>query len=297
MNAIIKNKAESELLKLIEEVASLLEIDIDIEIEALQEGGIKDIIRFLKKKKNAPYVIFFATILSGIIINVASDAINKNNELEELNKEEKRLNIKVLKNQLEKDSISKLEQTRIIDTLTSEILGTYKIQIYKSRFYKQIEKERKIYQIATNELDEQNETVREEKTISRQDFKRQILIDEDSKPVTLENINIQIVSPVLSQSNIKWRGIYDGKYIGFHVLDPEFKNDVLNKKYSFTNGTSIKCNIKITYTLSDSGEIIVKEAKIVDVLEVYDGTENHITKKSKQLAELKSQLRLDYPEE
>ncbi|MCY1378689.1 hypothetical protein D9M69_663450 [compost metagenome] len=70
----------------------------------------------------------------------------------------------------------------------------------------------------------------------------------------------------------------------------------MNKQYSFTNGTSIKCSIEIVVTLNDEGDEVMKEAKVFDVLEVFDGTQSHITKKSKHFRELKSQMKIDFNE-
>ncbi|MFC0186170.1 hypothetical protein ACFFJX_28550 [Pseudarcicella hirudinis] len=98
MNAIVKNKSEAELIKLFFEVSNLLDLDITLEFEALKEGGIKDIIKYFKKKKNKQaLMIFFGTIISNVLINITSDYFIKDKELEELNKEEKRLNILKLK--------------------------------------------------------------------------------------------------------------------------------------------------------------------------------------------------------
>ena len=49
MDAKIYNKVESELLKIIEEVSNVLDLEILIEIQALEEGGLKAIYKFLNK--------------------------------------------------------------------------------------------------------------------------------------------------------------------------------------------------------------------------------------------------------
>jgi hypothetical protein len=300
MNAVVKNKSEAEFIKLFFEVSNLLDLDIDLEFEALKEGGIKDIIKYFKKKKNKQkldkLLIFFGAILSGVLINVASDHFNKDKELEELNKEEKRLNIRKLKNDLEQDSLTKAQETVVIESIVIQISDTHKVQVFKSRFYKQILKEPKLYQFSTTELDINYKPFSTEKTITRANFNKQILESEDLAPKTIEDANIEIVSPVLKQGNMKWKGLYNDKSISFNLLDLEFKNAVLNRKYSFSNGTSIKGSLEIVVTLDDEGEEIIKEAKVFDVLEVFDGKQTHITTKAKHLKELKNQIRIDFKE-
>ena len=95
---------------------------------------------------------------------------------------------------------------------------------------------------------------------------------------------------------MKWKGLYNDKSISFNLLDSDFKNAVLNKQYSFSNGTSIKCTLEIVITLDEDGEEIIKEANVFDVLEVFDGKQTHITKKAKHLKELQNQIKIDFKE-
>lgn len=300
MNAVVKNKSEAEFIKLFFEVANLLDLDIDLEFGALKEGGVKDIIKYFKKKKNKHklenFLVYFGAIISGVLINVASEYFNKDKETEELNKEEKRLNIQKLKNDLQQDSLSKANETVVLENIIIQISSTHKVQVFKSRFYQQILKEPKLYQFSTTELDSNYKPLSIEKSITREDFNKQILESEDLKPKTIENANIEIVSPVLKQGNMKWKGLYSDKPISFNLLDTDFRNAVLNKQYSFSNGTSIKCSLEILLTLNEEGEEVNKDVSVFDVLEVFDGKQTHSTKKAKHLKELKNQMRIDFKE-
>lgn len=298
MNAIVKNKSEAQLIRLVFEVSNLLELEIDLEFEALKEGGIKEIIKYFKKKKNKQklekILIYFGAIISGVLINVASDNFKIDKEFEELNKEEKRLNIRKLKKELENDTLTKAQETIVIESFVMQIGDTHKVQVFKSRFYQHILKEPKLYKLSLTQLDDNNQPVSTEKSIERANFNRQILENEDLKPKTIENANIEIVSPVLRQGNIKWKGIHNDKPISFNLEDTEFKNAVLNKQYSFSNGTSIKCKLEIFIRIDEEGEEIMKEAKVSDVLEVFDGKTTHMTKKARHLKEIKNQIKLDF---
>ncbi|MXN92631.1 hypothetical protein GR160_15485 [Flavobacterium sp. Sd200] len=298
MNAIVKNKSEAELLKLFTEISNLLDLELEFEFEGLKEGGIKEIIKYFKKKKTkrklSQIIIFFGAILSGVLINVVSDYVNKDSDLDELNKEEKRLNILKLKNDLEKDSLSELEKKQIVDSIIFLLADVHKVKVFKSRYYKNIKNEPKVRQISTTELDENYVPISKEHIIERKQFKDQILENENLEPKTIYDANIEIISPVLKQGSIKWKGIYDGKHINFTLVDTEFKNAVLNKLYSFSNGTSIRCRLEIILTIDEDGQEIIREAKVYDVLEVYDGIQTHTTKKAKNIKEIENQVRLNF---
>lgn len=301
MDAFVKNKSEAELLKLISEITILLDVEIDLEFEAIKQGGIKDIIKYFKKKKNKKqlnnFLIFLGGIIGGVLINVSSDYLNKDKETEELTKEEKRLNIRKLKRNIDEDALSEDEKAKAINQIIFLISEDHKVKVFKSRFYYNLLKENKLYQLSTTELTENYEPISKENIIERSYFKNQILETEDKKPIFIENAIVEIVSPVLKQGSIKWKGIYDGQSISFNLLDKEFKSSVINKQYSFVNGTSIKCKLELIQSINDDGEIYNKEINVYDVLEIFDGVQTIITKKAKKLKELKNQIKIDFSAE
>lgn len=298
MDAFVKNKSEAELLKLVSEITILLDIELDFEFEAIKQGGIKDIIKYFKKKKNKKQLnnllIFFGAIISGVLINVASEHFNRDKEAEDLSKEEKRLNIRKLKKELDDDILNEDEKSKAVNQIIFLISDEHKIRVFKSRFYYNLLKENKLYQLSTTELSENFEPISTEKIIERKYFKNQILETEDKKPISIENAIVEIVSPVLKQGNIKWKGIYDGQSISFNLLDNEFKYSVINKQYRFANGTSIKCKLELIQSINDDGEIYNKEINVFDVLEIFDGIQTITTKKAKNIKELKNQTKIDF---
>lgn len=105
MDATVKNKAEAEIIKIFKEVARLLELDIDLEITALEPGGIKEIFKFLRKKKHAkmisPILVFLGGIISGVIVDLVVRGIQNNSELDQLNVKKTELEIRKLQKELE----------------------------------------------------------------------------------------------------------------------------------------------------------------------------------------------------
>ena len=298
MDAFVKNKAEAELLKVFKEISELIELDLSFEIEALTEGGIKEFIKILKKKKTkkqiAKILAVVGVIFSGVLTNIISDQFTKNPELEKSQLEESQLNIKKLKRDLEKEDILEEESTLIIENLTVIISNTDKIKFHRSNFYSNLLKENKIEQISTTELDENNNPLSEEKKVSRENFNKFIVHKVKIDSEFIEDVNIEIVSPVLKKGKMKWRGYYDSKPISFNLLDSDFRNSVLNREVSFQNGTSIKCLLEFEKEMDDEGNIKTTEINVFDVSNIFEGETTIITKRGKEIIEEKKQTKLDF---
>lgn len=298
MDAFVKNKAESELLKVFKEISDILELDLSFEIEALSEGGIKEFIKILKKKKTkkqiAKIVAVIGVIFSGVLTNIISDQFTKNPELEKSQLEESQLNIKKLKKDLEKEDLTEEEKTIIIQNLTVIISNTDKIKFHRSNFYSNLLKENKIEQISTTELDENNEPLSKEKKVLRENFNSFIVHKVKIDSEFIEDANIEIVSPVLKKGKMKWRGYYDNKPISFNLMDSGFRNSVLNREVSFQNGTSIKCLLEFEKEMDDEGNIKITEINVFDVTNIFEGETTIITKRGKEIIEEKKQIKLDF---
>ncbi len=300
MDAFVKNKSEAELLKILKEVSDVLELDLSLEIEALEEGGVKGFIKFVKKKKTRKQALWVLAFLSlmfrDVVTDVISNRINTNQELEQIEREERLLHIKKLKKELEGNQ-NEEEQKIIIENITVILLQTDKIRLHRSKLYTTLLEEPRLYQISSTQYDENNQQVGEEKIVSRPDFKKFII---DKIPVDSEEIedaHIEIVAPVLKLGKIKWRGIYNSESISFNLNDTAFKNQVLNKEISFTGGTAIKCTLLREKEMDDDGEIKVTANNVYNVIEVFQGTETIETKTSKRIKEERKQISMDFREE
>lgn len=298
MDAFVKNKAESELLKVFKEISDILELDLNFEIEALSEGGIKEFIKIFKKKKNkkqiAKIMAVIGVIFSGVLTNIISDQFIKNTELEKSQLEESQLNIEKLKKDLEKEDLTEEENTIIIQNLTIIISNTDKIKFHRSNFYSNLLKENKIEQISTTELDENNKPLAKEKKVSRENFNSFIIHKVKIDSEFIEDANVEIVSPVLKKGKMKWRGYYDSKPISFNLRDSIFRNSVLNREISFQNGTSIKCLLEFEKEMDDEGNVKITEINVFDVTSIFEGETTIITKRGKEIIEEKKQMKLDF---
>ncbi len=284
MDAKIYNKVESELLKIIEEVSRVLDLEISVEIQALEEGGLKAIYKFLNKKKNKRQIViigtFFAGIVATIMSDVISDKIKTDPEMEKLKKDKIELEIQKLKKELKSDvEINFKENELIIDKEFIENLSMYiseinKIKISKSKFYELLTKENRIEKVSTQELNENYEPISEEKIVPRKDFKLFIINEAEIEADYQYFVELEIISPVLKKSKLNWRALYNGEQITFSLNDENFKNLVTNKNLQFSNGTKIICELETKQKMNDDGEILSAGRTVYNVTKIIysDGT-------------------------
>lgn len=281
MNAKIFNKVESELLKIVEEVSKILDLEVLVEIQALEEGGIKSIYKFLNKKKNRRKIVvlgaFFAGIVGTIISEVASDKINSDPEMERLKKVKIELEIQKLRKDLsesqeiafeENDNEELIINQEFIDSLSIYISELNQVKISKSKFYKFLLEEGKVEKVSTQELNENFEPIAQEKIVPREDFKYFIIHETEIDSEYEYNVELEIVSPVLKRNRMSWRAIHNGNQITFSLKDENFKNLVINKNLQFANGTKIVCELETKQKMNDDGEILKAGRNVYNVSKI-----------------------------
>lgn len=280
MNSITLNKAESEILKIVYEISKILEIDIIAETHALEEGGIKAIYKFLTKKKTkkkfGKLSIYLAGIASAIITQVISENISSDSEFDKLKKQELKLRIEKLKKELNENELEEINEDniKIIQNISVYISETNKVKISKSNFYKNLLGEDKIQMVSTQRLDNNLEPISKEQVVPRKHFEKFIIDDTSIEEDYKEQIELEIVSPVLRGNSLKWKAIYNGENINFTLKDDNFKNLVLTKNLSFSNGTKMICDLETKQKMTSDGEIKNGARSVYDVSAIIytDGT-------------------------
>ena len=264
MDAIARNKCESEVLAIVQEIAKVLNTHVVIEAEAWKEGGLRDIWAFTNA--NAAVISVIVSI-AGIVI---SRVPTTDPELEQLQKEdlklsilERRINLAKLQKEVEENKVTQ----DTVEKVASLVDTNYKVVTRKSNFYKQLNNTSKITKVGINGLDKEGEEAFKEAIVQRSDFKRFIL-HSNSLPVQIEdNAVIEIISPVLRNGRHKWKGIYKDESISFSMNDQDFKRDVLSEQISFTHGASIKCVLHIHRKLDEVGDVVVTGYSVDTVIE------------------------------
>lgn len=289
MDAIVRNKCEYELLGIFREVADRLDIKIDLESEALVEGGLKEVWNFIGKNSPQLTLVLFAATLILSRVPATNERLEQLKETElNLSIEEKKLNIEKLKKEIE--NTEKID----IDKL-SEIVNDYlKIRKHKSNFYSHLMSYSKVSQISTKGLDENYEEIIPEKIVERKDFYKFILQTDELPAEIDEEAIIEIISPVLKSGNYKWKGLYDNEPISFYMKDKDFKTSIIRDGIKFKNGTIIECVIEKSRKIDNIGEIIISGYSVKTVMKKSDDSESFSTPQGEKYKRIKKEKQRQY---
>lgn len=264
MNALVRNKCEAEFIAVAIEVAETLGIHLELDCEALQEGGIREIWKALGDN-SAQIALFISTL--ALIWSVIPKT---DQELVDLQKEDLRLSIEQRKRALgriKEDVENNNVTSETIDSAKTVTSRSYKIVTRKSNFYKALSAYEKVTQVGFSELNSEGNRLADEKVITRPEFPNFIITSQELKPLKDSSAYIEIVAPVLKDGKAKWKGIYECQPINFSMNDKEFKIAVVSKQLSFKNGDGILCVLLIHKKVDELGEVVTSGYSVDVVLE------------------------------
>lgn len=292
MNAFVQNKSEAEFLHLIREVSDVLNLNIIIETEALAEGGIRRWFKLIRKGERKQLIISSAILIQlavvvtttplataltkgteAIIEKIFEDDFDiqlKELELEgiKLNNEDKALNIKLKKIEL--------------FTKVQEIEDNQKIRKRKSNFYEELRKENQVNCVSFLVEDNTKQPISKEFKVYRTDFNKYVLETNKVETEPIDNVLIEIVSPVLKKGAYKWRGIYNSKPISFLMKSNEFKTLVQTGKVEFKNGSTINCLLDITKIIDNEGNEKIESYNVLRVNNYFENNQSIETGEGKK---------------
>ena len=203
INALVRNKCEAELLAILVETASLLDIEAEFIAEVYRKGGFRDIWKFLGK--NASSLTVLALIVQLILTAIPffdSENSDLEKELNHLSIEEKKLQIEKLKKELRENQIDPEAIKQAADAVGKSL----KVIKRKSNFYSHLEKYPKVTKIGVSALSDDFRPISHELVVPRADFSRFILNTNKLRSEKDDNAVIEIVSPVLKEGRFKWKG-------------------------------------------------------------------------------------------
>lgn len=274
INSFDLNKCEYHFLQIVKEVSDLLGLDIDVESQAIKEGGIVEIKNFLSRTK--PYMInFFLSILGGLLVYY----LTTDRELKVLQKQELILAIEEHKLQ-----ISKLKEETQLGTINDKVIhdtievlsNDSSIKRQKSNYYKVIQSNHNITDVSFTQIT--NDIRQQPLIVNKSDFYKYISKSDELPMIIDDNAKIEIISPVLKYKNYSWRGLYNGEPIYFKLKDSQFKQKVINKEVSFANGFTITCLLHVRRKYNDKDQLECK----YEVITIIDYITEEITIETQQ---------------
>jgi len=287
LNAFTRNKCEAEFLHIVKEIFETLELEIDIESVAFQEGGLKELWNLLGE-----HGIQISIIISIISLVIAIDPfsddelINLQKEDLQLSIEEHKLKIKRLKNDEPQNN-----QNIDIDKVVSYFNSNHKVLRHRSDFYKSLITSSKITKIETSRM-YNGQVIGSTQTIEKHEFSKYFISDSDLPIETVEDANIEIIAALLKpDGNSQWKGIYKGKTISFYMKDKAFTKSVDSGEVIFKTGFTIICVLEIKSALNELGELKVKNHTVSTVLSTFEDDKKVETEQGKRyLAQKKKDL-------
>jgi hypothetical protein len=262
IDAMVRHKCEAEMLYMVKEIMSTLELSFDIAIEPPENGGFIDRWRWLGQNKDqvqliTPYVLLLLMPLISIIPKPTTKLEKLQQESTTLDIEEKRLKIEALRKSI-------LNREADTSALTAHFENDHKIIKHRSNFYNTLKGYDKIDKISVVLLS--NKTpVANEATVNKADFDRFIVKSDELPKITVSKAIIEIIAPVLKKSKFKWKGVYEGQTIDFSMSDTKFKSRVSKRLESFESECYIECTLEIKRKINDLGEVQNVSYKVITV--------------------------------
>ena len=266
IDSILRNECEKEILYIFKEISETLGLQLNIETLPTEEGGFKEIWKFLGKN----------SVQITLIVSVAAIVISRfpveNKELTQLQIENLKLDIELKRKELEKLNLDflqedkELNQKTVVDSV--ELVNkNYKISWRKSNLYKKLNSYHKVDLVEVLRYKEKK-PVGEPRKIH---FLKFILRTDELPKLELENAIIDVISPAIKQGKFRWKGFYNNEIINFIMSDIEFKNQVLKGDIHFSNRFSIEVEMTQNRKINQDGNIIVTYTDVSKVIASIEG--------------------------
>lgn len=288
IDAFTRNKAEAELLAVVKRTADLLDVDCRLEAQALSEGGIIEIWNAVGANSAQINIVLVAAALIFTRLPPPKDAeqASLDKELTELSIEQKRLEIRKIREQLNSsadksndESPEEDDTSRAVDLLIQDP----QVAVRRSNFYSYVLNEEKVGGLEFSSVVFDNHFT--SGMVQRNSFPQFILQTKNLEPVTVDDALIEIVSPVLREGRFRWKGIFNEERIGFDMQDQYFRTQVLNEEVTFQHGTLIECVLEINRKLDETGAIKITGYAVKTVISKQDQRQTFQTNQGKSYRE------------
>jgi len=279
MDAILRNKSEAEALAAFLQIAQQLGVTVQLESSAYQEGGLREVWRFIGANNNqlgwilAVIVLIFSRLP---VHDVETEALTK--EVLKLTIEEKKANIEKLRRELGKGN----PKESTIEKAAQALEGDLKVATRRSNFYRNLLSYDKVFAVGFTPIPDVEAKRLDERTIIRADFVKFIQVTDRLPVEVVDEAIIEIVAPVLREGNYQWKGIYEGQPISFAMNDEQFKSSVLLREVSFQRGSTIECILNIHRKFDEVGDLAITGYSVATVISKTEGTATEETVQGKR---------------
>ena len=308
MDAIVRNRCEHEILLMTNSIAKELGIDVRIETEPKDEGGLIDIYNFFGTVQGAG-MVSLAALVVGILQLVIPKKPDKRTLLD---KEEQRLRIenlklekqlkeqKVLKNEYKLNELQRVDKWFELKDIPNElkpilelvyleldsekifipeltpqkiqelVTNHYQLSKFKSNLFRQLARYPKVERFSVATIDKDKKIIKKSKEIERNEFQDYVIENDEIEPIIQEDSVIELISPVLKPGKYKWKGVMKNEHqpFEFTMSDKKFKGQILKEGLTFQSGTSLYCTIKINRKSDELGNVYNINYNVIEVMKV-----------------------------
>jgi hypothetical protein len=272
IDAFVQNRSEYEFLSIIKEIASILEIHINIQVLPYTALGVRRCfeISFAARESKIRKVAY-QTIFSSLVTLYSSSTIEKPNTKAINQLFEKAVKATKLKGL---EEFAKQQQLRLfkldITQKQQRLLESTKLIKRRSNLYEALISYTRMDKISFLIEDQDHNPLSKATYIPADTFDKFILTSNILDPIVIDETVIEIIAPVLKMGNYKWKGVYDGEVHDFNMLSTEFKTLVLSGRIEFKNGSAIKCCLEICKKINNQGEEEITRYNILRVDNYFD---------------------------
>lgn len=269
INSIVRNECEKEILYIFREIADTLGLELLVETLPSQEGGFKEIWKFLGR--NSAQITLIASIAAIVISRFPVE----NKELTKLQIENLKLDNELKRKELEKLNLQfiqeddKISKDKIADSV--ELVNkNYKVSWRKSNLYRKLSNYHKVNYIDVLRLDD-DEPIGSSRKVLKKDFSKFILRTDDLPNLELEKVNIDVISPAIKRGKFRWKGFFENEIINFLMNDSEFLSQVLSGNIKFSNRYSIEVSLTQERKINQDGNVVVINSIVNKVFASVEG--------------------------
>jgi hypothetical protein len=273
-DAVVRNECEKELLYLYHDVAKTLDFKLLVQSEPPKDGGFVELWKFIGDNPNQVTLIVSAIAIILSRIPVENKKLTKLQiENLELDNELKREEIRELK--LKSKTENDIDE-ELIKRVVELLILNYKIVWRRSNFYKKIAQYKRVYKISNQRLSD-NLPVGNEREVSKSDFYNFVLSSDDLPENQIEEVNIDLISPVLKSGNFHWKGFYNNAVINFEMLDSAFKEMVQHGEIILNNRVILNTILIQSRKIDENGQIKIFKSSVSLVIKYSVNGIEHIT--------------------
>lgn len=284
-DAIVRNECEKELLQLYYEISKALDLKLFVQSEPPKNGGFIDLWTFIGKNENQ------ITLIISLIAIFLSRKPVENKRLTQLQIENLELDNELKKNELKKLGLVSITDINLNDDLIRKIIDilnlNYKIIWRRSNFFKKIIDYKRIEKISNRRFLDNN-PVSPSRELKREDFPNFILSTDDLPDIELDEVEIDLISPVLKSGNFLWKGFINKQIVQFEMQDDSFKHLIQSGQIYLNSKVRINTVLVQKRKIDENGSIKINKSIVKLVIDYKINSVVHITENGQRFLDNKA---------